>query len=326
MNKAYLFTSFICLTLIACGSSSGDASDSTNDSITSENIDSNNDSKIAVFEEQEEEECKRCNGTGKETCLICGGHGFYIDDPMGLMGAWGTACEYCGGDKNAEYGYEDDIPDSQKGTGKIECACKKTGMNKNAKTVKELVPKNWTFESKEGDINNDGVGDVIIIAKPDYADHIIEDDEGNKNNYNTPVLAVYLGDKEKGFRLWKQYRDILSRNEAGTTYTYTLNITSKGSFTVSESIDSDEGASYSSGSETRCFRYQDNNIYCIGYEQSELSRNTGECVEKSYNFLTHKVITTTYNEFDESVKKKTTTKDIPEKALVKLGTTRMFGE
>ena len=69
--------------------------------------------------------------------------------------------------------------------------------------VKDLVPEGWTHVEAFGDLNSDGVSDLVLVATPNYRNKkdIEDDEEGGI----MPVLAIYFGTRNQGYQCWRQY-------------------------------------------------------------------------------------------------------------------------
>lgn len=186
-------------------------------------------------------------------------------------------------------------------------------------TVEEIKPENCEIFTATGDLNKDGRADVVIIATPKNKQHMKTRDDGYTYNFNQPVLAIYFATRAGGYELWKKYDKMLPHPEDEYYFINTsVTITERGTLQFDIEGFSSAG-SYGSSNNTYLFRYQDNDFYLIGSEYSEFSRNTGESVKTSNNYLTNKCLTTKSNEFDKNVKTTSKWSKLPAKPLRRMG-------
>lgn len=194
------------------------------------------------------------------------------------------------------------------------------GLQKRGASLDDLIPTGWTHDETTGDLNKDGIPDLVIIATPDFKENIIVREDGCQRNHNQPVFAIYFGTADHEFALWRQYDEIIPKNDSEfMTYEWNLEITTRGTLRIDLSSYSSMG-SYQSPSSTYVYRYQDGDFFLIGKDSQCLSRNTGELVEISENYLTHKQQSIKSNAFDDTIKPVEKWKSIPKKPLERLGT------
>ena len=197
------------------------------------------------------------------------------------------------------------------------------GLKSEGKSVEDIVPAKWEHISSVGDLNKDGIADLVLIATPDNPAHIKVRDDGYVYNFNPPQLAIYFGTKEGSYHYWRLYDDLLPAEDEGTSIEYTLDITERGTLTIGLSIFATMG-SYNSPSSTYVFRFQDGDFYLIGEDQHSFSRMSGEDEVNSYNYLTHKRQRIVSNAFDETIKPKETWTTIPKAPLKRLGSEMLY--
>lgn len=180
----------------------------------------------------------------------------------------------------------------------------------------DIVPAGWESIFKSGDLNNDGIADLVIVATPCDEEKMTTRDDGYVYNFNQPVLAIYWGEKNGGYKLFKQYDNVIpAREDEFTSITPSLDITKKGALKI------DLEYFYTAGSWTQpttshVFSYRNGDFYLIGKDVTELERTTGKTVVTSDNYLTRKRIVTT-----DRPKRKTTVKRtrLPKASLKPLG-------
>ena len=195
----------------------------------------------------------------------------------------------------------------------------------SGKSHADLVPQGWEVSEADGDVNYDGITDWVVIVTPNNEEHLTRRDDGYVYNFNPPILAIYLGTKDGTFQLWRQYKDVIPpRPDEFLDIDHSVSITPKGVIKIGLSYFSSAGG-WSNISYDYLFRYQNNDFFLIGKDENEMARNTGEVSETSYNFLTHKKQHITYNEFDQSVRRKETWTRLPKSSLELLGS-NMLGD
>lgn len=180
--------------------------------------------------------------------------------------------------------------------------------------------RNWQHQEVTGDLDKDGVSDLVLVATPDFPEFIEKRDDGYEYNYNQPVLAIFFGEKDGTYKCFKQYENVLPRRTSPIVIIDTgIEVTPKGVLQFDFDYFSTMG-SWSSDSYSYKFRFQDGDFFLIGYDTQSFMRNSGDAETVSYNFLTGKKQTVSFNMFDEKVKKKEKWGRIPRKVLRKLGT------
>ena len=196
------------------------------------------------------------------------------------------------------------------------------GMNAQAlkqqgTSAEQIVPKGWEHSEAEGDLNKDGIKDLVVLAKPNFKENMQTRDDGYEYNFNPYILAIYFGQSEGGFKQWKQYEDMFEPDSEWTSVDVSIEITERGTLNISPDHFASAG-SYGTSQTTYTFRFQNGDFYLIGKECTEMSRSTGEMTTVSENYLTWKRQTIEDNAFEE-VKKKEKWEKMEKEPLKKLG-------
>ena len=189
-------------------------------------------------------------------------------------------------------------------------------LKASGKSAADVVPNGWESTFKTGDMNGDGLPDLVIIATPCNKEKMKTRDDGYVYNFNQPVLAIYWGDKNGNYKLFKQYDNVIpAREDEFLAITPSLEITKSGSLQIDLEFFATAG-SYTQPTTTHVFRYQNGDFMLIGKDVVELERTTGKTVTTSDNYLTRKRTVVT-----ERPKRKAITKRsrLPKSALKPLG-------
>lgn len=182
----------------------------------------------------------------------------------------------------------------------------------------DLVPEGFWSTMAQGDLNKDGIADLAIIAISNDKENLKVREDGYVYNFNQPILAIYMGQREGGYKMWKQYKDILSKRNETTSIDHSLNITDRGVLQINISEFHTAGG-WSEPSATYVLRLQNGDFFLIGKDTDSFARNTGEGEKVSCNYLTRKCQTITYNAMDDSVKPIEKWSKLPNKKLEVLG-------
>ena len=193
-------------------------------------------------------------------------------------------------------------------------------LQQQGRGVEDLVPAGWDHTEATGDLNKDGIVDLVVVASPDFKENTKTRDDGYVYNFNQPLLAVYFGTAEGKMQLWRQYDQVVpARPDEYVSIDASLEITEKGVLRISLETFASMGG-WGTENSNFSYRYQDGDFYLIGKEYHNMSRNTGDMETTSENYLTWRRQVVTENAFEDSnVPRKETWTKLPKKPLEKLG-------
>lgn len=201
------------------------------------------------------------------------------------------------------------------------CLCA-LGMNaqtlkQQGTSVEQIVPEGWEHQEAEGDLNKDGIKDLVVLTKPNFKENMKTRDDGYVYNFNKYIIAIYFGQAAGGFQLWKQYKELFPADDEWCSIDVDVSITEKGALNIDRDFFASAG-SYGTSQTKYTYRYQNGDFFLIGQEDREMMRNTGYMTTVSENYLTWRRQTIKDNAFEEGKKKETWSK-LPKKPLEKLG-------
>lgn len=156
-----------------------------------------------------------------------------------------------------------------------------------------FVPAGWTLHAQaHGDLNRDGRDDLALVLQGTSPDRIIRNDDGlgvPEYDTNPRILVVAFGEAG-GFRRVLRQDDFIAIREEPTMDDP---FAADGLMIARGTLRADFHVWYSAGSwgtseMTYTFRYQHRNFKLIGYDRSDIMRNTGKVETISANFSTGK--------------------------------------
>lgn len=185
-------------------------------------------------------------------------------------------------------------------------------------SANDIVPKDWKHtQSAYGDLNKDGIKDLVILSYPNDKSKIILCDNDREVDTNEPVIAIYIGQQDGTYKLWRECNNIIpADSEYMFIESHGIEIKSNGVLWVSwqdfYSMGSSDITKYK-----RLYRFQNGDFYLIGREDKSLSRMTLDETTVSVNYMTNKMYTHILRY--EGPNPKDTTEDIPATPLTKFG-------
>ena len=195
-----------------------------------------------------------------------------------------------------------------------------TTLFKAVATENDVFPANCdTMSIAWGDLNKDGLKDVVVVVTPRLPEKMQTRDDGYEYTFNSPVMGIYFGTKDGKLSLFKEYENTIPGTEDDFCFIeLETEISDKGVLSLNIEYFYTAGSTNTSFNKF-LYRYQDGDFYLIGADTGALSRLSGETEEVSVNYLTHKKQIIISDISDESVKPKETWETIPEAPLEKLG-------
>jgi hypothetical protein len=186
-----------------------------------------------------------------------------------------------------------------------------------AGTVFQFIPEKWIlFDSATGDLNKDGLKDmVMVIQLRDSISFYIPGEENTDTVITQPriLLILFRMAGKDSYRLMIQQNSFIPLYDSPLTDDPLVGISIKNSvisfqFHYFQSM----GSWYISNNAYR-FRYQQGQFVLIGADELTAHRATGEMETRSVNFITRKYIHTTgKNISGRNEQIKSTWKKIPE--------------
>lgn len=187
----------------------------------------------------------------------------------------------------------------------------------------EIVPQGWETTEAQGDLNQDGKNDLVIFTKP----HTPEKTEPNndisaENNFNQGILAIYFGQDNGTFKLFKQYKELLLASEL-TQIDVGLKINRKGSLLIDIKADYVHGVGGIHDSYQYNYRYQNQDFYLIGKDVEKMDSHADKLEKSSENYLTGKKLVITDKTLEGGWRKEKWHK-LNKKPLEKLGKDALY--
>lgn len=171
----------------------------------------------------------------------------------------------------------------------------------------KFVPQGWTvLETASGDLNRDGKIDTALIIQQNNPNNIKSHDGLGSDRLNlNPRKLLILFQTMQGYQLITENDSLPTENDeespclADPLEDGGMSIT-KGLLKINLHYWLSCGSWYVTNN-SYTFRYQNNNLGLIGFDSNDFHRASGDITEKSINFSTGKVKTTTgKNEFADN--------------------------
>lgn len=171
----------------------------------------------------------------------------------------------------------------------------------------QFIPKNWKIiKTVTGDLNRDGLNDTVIVIEENNPENLIANAGLGSDVLNTnPRSLLVLFKTAQGYQLISKNDLLPSENDAESPCL--ADPLEDGGMSINKGILKINlhywlscGSWYVTNNNFS-FRYQNNAMHLIGFDQTEFHRASGDQSSRSINFSTGKVKSTTgENEFAES--------------------------
>ena len=167
-----------------------------------------------------------------------------------------------------------------------------------ATDAKGFVPHGWKLEAQDsGDLDRDGLPDLALALQQQDPRNIIPNGPlcGDTLDTNPRVLAVALAQRGGGYRLVMQNHSLVPRrdNACAEDWVASDGVTGGGLDVTRGTVRVRLGrfmsaGGWSMGSSTFTFRWQQGALRLIGFDYTNVQRNSGEMETLSVNYLTRR--------------------------------------
>jgi hypothetical protein len=164
-------------------------------------------------------------------------------------------------------------------------------LPQSAPAARGFVPAGWRLEATaSGDLDRDGRSDLAMVLRMNDAANVLRNDGlcGETLDTNPRILAVALAQAGGGYRLGVQDQELIPRRDnpcASDWFAPEHLSIERGTVSVSLERFMSAGG-WDMGTTSFTFRWEDDNLRLIGYDFSNMKRNTGDFSGVSINYLT----------------------------------------
>lgn len=170
-------------------------------------------------------------------------------------------------------------------------ATKTSILKKNGKSIQELIPQGWKIlHSKSGDLNQDGIEDLVFaMQNTDKANIKNDDSRKPEHDLNPRILGIYFGEKSGLLTQILVSDDFIIKHNPNMDEPFDgFSISKKGILSINFHLWSSSGSWIASNHKYK-FRFKNKQFELIGYDSYVSHRSTAETTDYSINFLSKKM-------------------------------------
>lgn len=157
--------------------------------------------------------------------------------------------------------------------------------------AKDFVPQGWTIETEQkGDLNKDGRPDLALVVRMnDPANVLVNSGMGDSPfNTNPRILVVGFGQTDGSYRRVVANHAFIPRRDNPVQADFYSGLSIKQGLLRVDFENFMSAGGWGAWTATYAFRWQGKNFVLVGYDRSEVQRNSGETLDFSVNYLTGK--------------------------------------
>ncbi|WP_299897209.1 hypothetical protein [uncultured Aquimarina sp.] len=162
-------------------------------------------------------------------------------------------------------------------------------LKQKNKKIESLIPENWTIIAmdKNGDLNDDGIDDLVFVIKKEDVNNIIANSEigSDSLDVNPKILGIYFKDKNGCFEKQLQHDTFVVVNNNPTMEEPFQNLeVSNGELTFKFQEFYNAGSWYVNN-ESYTFKYNEGLFKLIRYSNLNFHRATMESEEENTDYI-----------------------------------------
>ncbi|HEY0014304.1 MAG TPA: hypothetical protein VGB79_15785 [Allosphingosinicella sp.] len=164
-------------------------------------------------------------------------------------------------------------------------------LPEHAQAASGFVPAGWRLEaSASGDLDRDGRSDLALVLRMNDPANVLPNEGlcGETIDTNPRILAIALAAAGGGYRLGVQDQELIPRRDnpcASDWFAPEHLRIERGAVRIDLERFMSAGG-WDMGTTSFTFRWEDDNLRLIGFDYSNVKRNTGDVGGVSINYLT----------------------------------------